>query len=155
VIRFGQAPDQPCTMVHVSKVQVVAVNGAEWLELDARAAEANLTVPAYVRTLCGFQPWIERGREMAERGRFIGRRPRLALERRSVTIPLTDLERERLLAEAQVGGSRLAQYIRSKCGFQSRNTSLPGTDERGAEEDDAWERLKRLGLKPEEYFPSE
>ncbi len=39
------------------------------------------------------------------------------------------------------------------CGFLVRNTSLPGSDERYREEDDAWERLKRLGLNPQDYFP--
>ena len=32
------------------------------------------------------------------------------------------------------------------------SSSLPGTDQRYREEDDAWERLKRLGLNPKEYF---
>ena len=37
--------------------------------------------------------------------------------------------------------------------WQVRQTSLPNTPERDSEEDDAWERLRQLGLEPEEYFP--
>jgi hypothetical protein len=42
-----------------------------------------------------------------------------------------------------------------RCGRQTRNTSLPGTDERENEADDAWERLKRLGLEPQDYFTTD
>jgi hypothetical protein len=48
----------------------------------------------------------------------------------------------------------IPQYIRRR-GFQTRQTSLPGTDERGDEEDDAWDGLVRLGLNPQDYFPPE
>jgi hypothetical protein len=34
-----------------------------------------------------------------------------------------------------------------------RWTSLPNTGERDREEDDAWKRLERLGLNPQEYLP--
>lgn len=47
---------------------------------------------------------------------------------------------------------QLAQCMRTRCGFKPRNSSLPGTDEREDEAGDAWERLKRLGLDPEDYF---
>ena len=133
--------------------QTVPLNGAEWLDLDARSTEAGLTMPAYIRSCCGLNAWVERGREMAERSRTTGRKPTLALERRSVTIRLTGEERDRLEAEALEAGASLAQYIRSRCGLQVRTTSMPGTEERDREEDDAWERLKRLGLEPQGYFP--
>lgn len=132
----------------------IQVNGAEWLDLDARARGASVTVPAYVRSTCGLAAWLTRGAEMEGRTSS-ARRPTLAMERRSVTVPLTDHEHEHLAGEAQQSGLRLAQYIRTRCGLLVRETSLPGTDERGDEEDDAWERLKRLGLTPEEYFPPE
>ncbi len=66
---------------------------------------------------------------------------------------MTDPEREQLVVEARQAATTLAQYMRTRCGFKPRNSSLPGTDEREDEEDDAWERLRRLGLKPEDYFP--
>jgi hypothetical protein len=40
----------------------------------------------------------------------------------------------------------------SRCGWQVRPTSLLNTQERDSEEDDAWERLRRLGPEPEQYF---
>jgi hypothetical protein len=36
-----------------------------------------------------------------------------------------------------------------------RWASQPKTSSRDHEEDDAWDRLKRLGLDPEQYFPPE
>jgi hypothetical protein len=132
----------------------IQVNGAEWLDLDARARGASVTVPAYVRSTCGLAAWLTRGAEMAGRTSS-ARRPTLALERRSITIAITDAEQEQLAWEARQAGTALAQYIRTRCGLLVRETSLPGTDQRGDEEDDAWERLKRLGLTPEEYFPPE
>ncbi len=133
----------------------IQLNGAEYLELLARAGESGMTPPAFVLVRCGAETW----REDAACGRSAppprGRAVRLALERRSVTIRLPDQRREQLLGEARQAGTTLVQFIRTLCGFQVRNTSLPGTDERGDEEDDAWERLKRLGLKPEDYFPAD
>ena len=69
-----------------------------------------------------------------------------------MTIRVTEPERERLAGEASQAGTLLTQYIRNRCGFQVRTTSLPGTDERENEADDAWERLKRLGFDPRQYF---
>jgi len=132
----------------------IQVNGAEWLDVDARAREAGRTIPAYVRTQCGLDAWLTRGSEMAGRTSS-ARRPILALERRSVTVALTGQEHEQLAGEARQAGARLAQHIRTRCGLTVRDSSLPGTDEREDEEDDAWERLKRLGLNPQEYFPPE
>jgi hypothetical protein len=82
-------------------------------------------------------------------------RPTRALERRSITLALTDPEREQLLGEARQAGTTLPQHIRTRCGFKIRNTSLPGTDEREDEADDAWQILKGFGLNPQDYFPPE
>ena len=95
-----------------------------------------------------------RGEEMGGRTSS-ARRPTSALERRSVTVVLTDQKCERVASEASQAGQRLAQFVRTRCGFQVRNSSLPGTDEREDEADDAWERLKRLGLDPKDYFPED
>lgn len=64
----------------------IQVNGAEWLDLNARARDASVTVPAYVRSTCGLAAWLTRGAEMAGRASS-ARRPTLALERRSVLEP--------------------------------------------------------------------
>jgi hypothetical protein len=70
----------------------------------------------------------------------------------SVTIMVTDTERAELDAEATVAGLSIPQYVRTRCGLEVRWTSLPGTDDRAREEDDAWQRLQRLGLNPPNYF---
>jgi len=134
------------------KSVTISVNGAEHLELDAEARQASLTIPAYVRARCGFEPWSARGREMRGRAHSATRRTVMALDRLGVTITVTEAEHAGLEARAAAAGLSISQYIRTRCGFQVRWSSLPGTDERGNEEDDAWERLKRLGLNPQDYF---
>ena len=134
----------------------MAVNGAEWLDLESRARAAGMTMPQFLRSVCGLPARCVIGTEgsvHAEASR--GRRPTRALERRTITVPLSAAERDRLLAEpgrAHVGS--LAQYIRSRAGLKFRNTSLPGTAEREDEEDDAWERMQRLGFDPKQFFDS-
>jgi hypothetical protein len=83
----------------------ILVNGAEWLDLDARAREASLTIPAYVRTACGWAAWLTRGTEMAGRTSS-ARRPNLALERRSITIAVTGEEHEQLAGDARIDHRR-------------------------------------------------
>ncbi len=130
----------------------ISVNGAEYLELDARAREASLSIPAYVRIRCGFQAWIARGREMEGRAQSASRQTVTALERVSVTIMVTDPERAELDAGATAAGLSIPQYVRTRCDFEVRWTSLPRTDEREREEDEAWDRLQRLGVDPQDYF---
>jgi hypothetical protein len=76
----------------------------------------------------------------------------MALDRLSVTIMVTDAERAHLDVGASAAGLSFPQYIRTRCGWQVRQTSLPKTPERDSEEDDAWERLRQLGLEPDGYF---
>ncbi|MGB9619281.1 MAG: hypothetical protein ACPL7K_02590 [Armatimonadota bacterium] len=130
----------------------IAVNGAEYLELVGAAHQAGLTIPAYVRARCGLEPWIARGREMYGHPQPVNRMPATALERLSVTITVTEAEHADLRAWAADAGLSIPQYIRTQCGFQVRWSSLPNTEEREREEDDAWERLQRLGLNPGEFF---
>jgi len=136
------------------KVSIVGVpvNGAEFLDLDARAKAADTTIPAYVRSQCGLSLSPVRSQEAA--GRTSGGRPvRRALERRTVNVRLTEDERADLEKQRQAAGVwSLAQYIRSRCGLQVRSTSQPNTPERDSEEDDAAERLQRLGLNPDDYM---
>lgn len=65
---------------------------------------------------------------------------------------VTDGEHEQPAGDARQARTTPARHIRTRCGLQVRKASLPGTDQRGDEEDGACERLKRLGLKPKEYF---
>jgi hypothetical protein len=148
------------------KAITAAINGAEFLELEARARAAGLTIPAYVRTVIGFEPWIARGREMQSRTRTASSsRSVMALDRMSVTITVTEAELAALQEQAREGegttlfgetvrGLSIPQYVRARCGFKVRWTSLPHTGERDREEDDARKRLERLGLDPQEYFPA-
>ncbi len=131
----------------------VPLNGAEYLELAAKSSAAGLSLPAYLRKCCGMSPWIVRGREMESRPREPVRRPSLALERISVTVVLTGDEYGDMLSRSRQAGTTVPQYVRTQCGFEVRNTSLPNTPEREREEDDAWERLQRLGLVPQPFFP--
>jgi hypothetical protein len=133
----------------------IPLNGAEYLELDAKSSEAGLSLPAYVRTCCGLSPWIARGREMASRPRQPARRPSQALERLSVTVILTGDEYDGMLLRSRDAGTTIPQYVRTRCGFEVRNTSLPNTSERDREEDDAWSRLRLLGWDPQAYFAPE
>ncbi len=133
----------------------IQLNGAEYMDLLKQAGDVNLSLPAFVLVRCGVETWREEAARTRPAPPMRSRPVRLALERRSVTVPLTGEAHDQLVAEARQAGLRLAQYMRVRCGLLARETSLPGTDERGDEEDDAWERLKRLGLDPQEYFPPE
>ena len=139
-------------------------NGAEFLELLARAKKASLAILAYVRTLCGLEPLTSRRREMRDRSPVSACQHVTALDRIRVTIMVTEAEWDQLREQARkaegtthygetVRGPALRQYIRTLCGFRVRWTSRPNTGDRDREEDDAWERLERLGLKPQNYFP--
>jgi hypothetical protein len=130
----------------------IPLNGAEYLELDAKASTGELSLPACVRSCCGLSPWIARGREMASRPRQPARRPSQALERLTVTVILTGDEYNGMLLRSRDAGTTVPQYVRTQCGFEVRNTSLPNTPERDQEEDDAWGRIQRLGLDPRRYF---
>ncbi|MBA3973778.1 MAG: hypothetical protein C0504_06120 [Candidatus Solibacter sp.] len=133
--------------------QIVAVNGAEWMELEARARAAGMTMPQYLRSICGLpaKGIVTNRAVVHEPSR--ARQPVNALERRTITVPLTLEERALIQANArQVGVRSAAQYIRSRAGLQIRNTSLPGTAEREDEEDDAWNRLRQLNLDPTAFF---
>ncbi|MFB3827461.1 MAG: hypothetical protein ACE15B_11860 [Bryobacteraceae bacterium] len=135
------------------KSVTIPLNGAEYLELDAKSSEAGLSLPAYVRTCCGLSPWIARGREMESGPRPAARRPSHALERLSVTVVMTVDEFGEFQRRSCEAGTTVPQFIRTQCGFEIRNTSLPNTSERDREEDDAWNRLRRLGLEPQGFFP--
>lgn len=141
--------------MHSGRLVARSYNGAEFLELHARAVACSTSIPGYVRTCCGFEPRPARSREMAGRAHPVNSLPTQALERRTVTIQVTDAEYATLDAGGTAAGLSNPQYVRTQCGFQVRETSLPRTTQRDHEEDDAWERLKRLGLDPEEYFPPE
>jgi hypothetical protein len=133
----------------------ISFNGAEYMELLARAKETSTSVPAYVLIACGVDTWRLAAAHDRPALPRRGRPVRFALERRSVTVTVTEQAYAELEARASAAGTTIPQYMRTQCGFAIRNMSLPGTCERDREEDDAWERLKRLGVNPQEYFPEE
>ena len=49
----------------------------------------------------------------------------------------------------------MLQFIRTLLGLPVRFTSMPGSDQRVKEEDQAWDLTKAVGLDPEDYFPGE
>jgi hypothetical protein len=108
-------------------------------------------MPAYVRSRCRLTALNSRGRDMVGRTSAIKKNV-MALDRLVVTIMVTDAERAELDAGARAVGLSFPQYIRARCGWQMRQTSLPNTAERDSEKDDAWERFRQLGLEPESYF---
>ncbi len=59
-----------------------------------------------------------------------GRQQVMALDRLSVTITVTETERAELDVGSTAAGISIPQYIRTRCGFEVRWTSLPNTDER-------------------------
>lgn len=141
-VRAGPIRQSPIT---------ISINGAEYIELAKRSEDEGVTMPAYIRMRCGLPAWNARGREMAGRTSAIKKNV-MALDRLSVTIMVTDEERAHLDISASAVGLSFPQYIRTRCGWQVRQTSLPNTPERDSEEDDAWERLRQLGLESEKYF---
>ncbi len=133
----------------------IAVNGAEYLELDAgRIASGAKSMAQYIRLRCGLSAAVvaNAAAQTAPRGASV----RLALERRTITIPVNDEEWQALEdARIAAGVFSMPQYIRTRLGFTVRETSMPKTEDRDREEDEAWERLRRLGLEPEKYFEDE
>ncbi len=67
-----------------------------------------------------------------------------------MTIHLTAAEYADL--DARNTGLPQPQFIRTLLGLEVRFSSMPESDERVREEDDAWQRIQRLGLDPEDYF---
>jgi hypothetical protein len=129
----------------------IPVNGAEFMWLErACVKDGARSIPQYLRLRCGFPAaLVTQAREPS------GRPVRTALERRTVTMRLTPEEHAALTDRARLprgGGLSLPQFIRTLLGFHVRHTSMPGSDQRVREEDDAWELLQSLGLNPQDYF---
>jgi len=77
-----------------------------------------------------------------------GRPVRLALARRTVTVHFTPEDYATLVARDSIpngSGLPVPQFIRTLLGFVGRFSSMPESEERLREVDDAWDRLRRLG----------
>lgn len=78
-----------------------------------------------------------------------------ALDKRQVrfTVDFAEyLELEHLAREAR---TTLQNYVRTRLGLRERSAARPDAEERERQEDEAWDRLVRLGLDPKKYFPQE
>jgi hypothetical protein len=78
-----------------------------------------------------------------------------ALDKRQIrfTVDYAEyLELEHLAREAH---ATLQNYIRTRLGLRERLTARPDAEERERQEDEAWDRLVRLGLDPKRYLPDE
>lgn len=126
----------------------MAVNGAEELGLAKDASGLGVTIQSLVLSRCGVQTW-----RLEAPARASHRRPvRLALERRTITVYLSPGDHALLKDQSRQAGLSLPQYIRTRCGLPVRWVSMPGTEDRDREEDEAWEILRGLGLPADDYF---
>jgi len=145
-----QVPSHPGRQDRVAVT--FAINGAEELVLVDAAVKLRVSVQTYVMTRCGFDLWrLDAARErpaLPPRRRPV----RQGLERRSVTIWPTRAQYDDLYSRSNEPGLSVPQFIRTLCGFRVRWASLPGTEAREEEMDDAWDRLQRLGLEPKKYI---
>ena len=125
-----------------------AVNGAEELGLAKDARDLGVTIQSFVVSKCGVQTW-----RLGAPARASHRRPvRLALERRTITVYLSPEDHAALKDQSRHAGLSLPQYIRTRCGLPVRWVSMPGTDDRDREEDEAYVILRGLGLNADDYF---
>ena len=126
----------------------IAINGAEELGLAKAASDLGVTLQSLVLTRCGVQTW-----RLGAPARATHRRPvRMALDRRSITVYLSPEDHATLKAHGRQAGLSLPQYMRTRCGYPVRHVSMPGTEDRDREIDEAWEILRRLGLNADDYF---
>ena len=126
----------------------VAVNGAEELGLAKAASDLGVTIQSFVLSRCGVQTW-----RLGAPARASHRRPvRLALERRTITVYLSPEDHTALKDQSRQAGLSLPQYIRTRCGLPVRWASMPGTEDRDREEDEAYVILRGLGLNADSYL---
>ncbi|MCC6366826.1 MAG: hypothetical protein IT165_25170 [Bryobacterales bacterium] len=76
-----------------------------------------------------------------------------ALDKRILRIRLNVAEMLDVEARARAAGQSVNNYVRARLGLQERNVGKRTAEERDFEEDDAMERLRRLGLDPQAYLP--
>jgi hypothetical protein len=81
-----------------------------------------------------------------------GRLPH-GLDKRVVRVQLDESEYLELRKLAHDSYLSVNNVIRTRLGFRERNVGKLSEDERDQAMEDAWERLKRLGLNPRDYLP--
>ncbi len=76
-----------------------------------------------------------------------------ALDKRVLRITLNLAELLDVEAQARAAGQSVNNYVRTGLGLQERNVGKRTAEERDREEEDAMERLRRLGIDPQIYLP--
>lgn len=74
------------------------------------------------------------------------------LPQRVLRITLNLAEMLDVEAQARAAGQSVNNHVRTKLGLQERNVGKRTAEERDREEDDAMDRLQRLGLDPQAYL---
>lgn len=77
----------------------------------------------------------------------------VALGRQQLRCQVNRAELMLIEAKAREEGKSVANYVRSRLGLPERNAGRPTLTQLEAEQDQAWEILRGLGLDPADYFP--
>jgi hypothetical protein len=76
-----------------------------------------------------------------------------ALDKRVLRIRLNVAELLDVEAQARAAGQSVNNYVRTRLGLQEMAVGKRTPEERDREEDDAMERLQRLGVDANDYLP--
>lgn len=77
----------------------------------------------------------------------------IALTRQQLRCQVNRAEMMLIEAKARAEGKSVANYVRSKLGLPDRIAGRPTLTQLEAEQDQAWEILRSLGLDPTVHFP--
>ena len=79
----------------------------------------------------------------------------MGLARETIRFQVNHAERRLLEAMAREAGMSVANYLRTRAGLPERQAGRPAVEQLEAEQDQAWEILRGLGLDPAGYFPAD
>jgi len=79
----------------------------------------------------------------------------MGLARETIRFQVNHAERRLLEAKAREAGMSVANYLRTRVGLPERQAGRPMVEQLDAEQDQAWEILRGLGLDPAGYFPAD
>jgi len=79
----------------------------------------------------------------------------MGLARETTRFQTNHAERRLIEAKAREAGKSVGNYVRAALGLPERAAGRPTVEQLEAEQDQAWEILRNLGLDPAGYFPSD
>jgi len=79
----------------------------------------------------------------------------MGLARETIRFQVNHADRRLLEAKAREAGISVANYLRASAGLPERAAGRPTVEQLEAEQDQAWEILRGLGLDPAGYFPAD